>query len=199
MSSESIGHGQPGLQSGRWRRTYVSIHCLWVLLFPVALGISDARGVDTGFKENEIRAAILYNFLLFVEWPAEVLEEGEITVGVIGNPELGAILERAERRGIGDKRLSVESLDEPPSRQALPRYHLLYFESAPGQSLMESLQEFPVLTVGRDAKFFELGGMILIFRDGARVRFDVHQSRIESTGIQVRSQMLRVARKVVKQ
>jgi hypothetical protein len=51
-----------------------------------------------------------------------------------------------------------------------------------------------VLTVGDSARFTKLGGIIRLYKENDRLRFEVNVSRAQSAGLRIRPKMLGLAR-----
>lgn len=148
-----------------------------------------------GLSEGQIKAAYLYNFAKFVEWPAEALPAGaEIVLCVVGNNVLDGALEALNGRNIGERALRVEHRSySDPMRTGC---HLLFIGSSEQQRFVVSLKalgDAPVLTLSDIADFAEKGGGIgLLFRDN-KVVFEVNLEAIRNARLHLPSQLLNIA------
>jgi hypothetical protein len=152
----------------------------------------------TGNVERVVKAAYLYKFLGYVEWPpAQIAPAGvPFVIGVAGNDALAGELERlAAGRVVKGRKLLVRRMrpDEPVSG-----LHLLYIGSAENmrqQRLLKLAQQHPILTV-TDSEPGSTGAIINFKTVDNRVRFEVALGAAERSGLQLSSRLLSVALKV---
>jgi uncharacterized protein DUF4154 len=149
--------------------------------------------------ENDVKAAFLYNFTKFVEWPASPERTAEpFRLCVIADADFA----RAVDRTIDGEAVEGRKLErmEPRSPDEARRCAILYVghrnleQAAP---LLASVRQMPVLTVGDDPHFVGQGGAIEFVLENNRVRFDVNTLAAERSGLKVSSKLLRVARTVI--
>jgi hypothetical protein len=148
--------------------------------------------------ERAVKAAYLYKFLGYVEWPpAQFAQAGApFVIGVAGNDELAGELERVSAgRVVNGRKLVVRRIrpDEP-----LTDLHLLYIgtsDSTRQQRLLKLVQQRPVLTV-TDSEPSGTGAIINFKMVDNRVRFEVALGAAEKSGLQLSSRLLSVALKV---
>jgi hypothetical protein len=166
----------------------------WLLLIGLLFGGGEAaRGADAEVsKEYQIKAAILYNFLKFVEWPRESFAEAAspIVIGVLGENPFGGELEKlvlgrkVNGRDIVVKRIS--SVAEASSVQLL-------FVTVFDDSARSILRTSGVLTVGESAQFAAGGGIINFTLVEDKVRFEINLAGGEQAGLKISSQLLKLA------
>jgi hypothetical protein len=146
--------------------------------------------------ELQVKAAFVYQFTRYVEWPVTALTPGApFSVCVVAQSRVRQAIEqvlageRVEGRSI---RLVV-----PATPEAARSCQLLYIEAksmAEGETMLGAVHRSPVLTISDASEFVPNGGHIQLVRDGTRVRFDVNQTSARESGLTFRSQLLRVAR-----
>lgn len=170
----------------------------------VAFGLlmrAPARGHQPDDGEDAIKAAFLYNFTKFVDWPAGAFDtaSGAFRVCVLADDafvrQLDATLRGETVRG---RPIELASADAVGTGR---RCHLVFFAGSrtePSSRLLPSLRRTAVLTVGESPRFLEQGGAIAFIRENNRVRFDVNMLAIEEAGLSVSSKLLRVARHVAR-
>ena len=167
----------------------------WVALITLLAGWSIDLRAQRGL-EYEVKAAFLFNFIQFVEWPGESLHAGEpFRLCLAGENPFGGMLERtvAGEQAAG-RPIEVEVLapDAPPAKcQALfvPRS-----QAGRTSAILRNVGTLPVLTVGESARFLENGGLVNFVVDGGQVRFDVNADAAAARGLRISSKLLRVAR-----
>ena len=154
--------------------------------FALLAGFAAAPSAPAQVPEVELKAAFVYNFVLFTEWPAATLPAGRpLTICAdASGAQLGA-LRQLEGRTVGGHALSI-------SADPAGRCHVVLYEHAAdagtGAAGTLTVCDGPSSTC-RDA-------VITLLRDGDRVRFDVDASRARARGLSLSSKLLRLAREV---
>ena len=175
--------------------TRAGIGLAWAAVAWLA-GASPAAGQPPEAGENAVKAAFLYNFTKFVDWPVNAFEgaTSPFRVCVFADAAFRRDLEpMLVGESVGGRRVMVS---------AAPRdvrgCHVAYFGEGEerGRQLLPSLRQVPVLTVGEGSRFLEQGGLIAFALEQNRVRFDVNKAALDRTGLVVSSKLLRVARHV---
>lgn len=139
--------------------------------------------------EYEVKAAYLYNFVRFVEWPAAAREE-PFVVAVLGDDPFGPALDEAFS---GDHSATIRRIHDPDEASKAQILFIGASEAASLPSIVRALSGHSVLTVG-DAPEMARKGTIIAFRmEGNRVRFDINLRRAESARLKLSSQLLKVA------
>lgn len=159
------------------------------------LGSVPARANQTTL-ENDVKAAFLYNFTKFVEWPSPPAAD-PFRLCVLADPEFTRAVDStiAEESVDGRRLLRVE----PQSVDEVRGCAILYVGRGyrdRGARLLAAARDLPVLTVGEGSQFVEHGGAIGFVLENNRVRFDVGSRAVQRSGLKVSSKLLRVARSV---
>jgi hypothetical protein len=168
-----------------------------VLLVLAGLGVGEsARAAQTG--ERELKAAFLYNFAKFVDWPPAAFPDRStpVTLCTLGDDAVGASLAAVVKgETLNDRRLVVRRLRDP---QEARDCHVLFVSPAEKRvaQVLASLREAGVLTVGDGNDFLDQGGMIRLFLEQSRVRFDINLDAAERSHLTLSSKLLRLARAV---
>jgi uncharacterized protein DUF4154 len=149
--------------------------------------------------EYLIKAAYLYNFALFVEWPAEVFatRDAPIVIGIIGADPFDQALERT----IQDKRINGRTLvvRRLQPGQDMRQAHILFVRSSEAgrnDELIGRLAGHPVLLVGETPDFARRGGTITFTIEDERVRFEINVEAARRARLNVSATLLNVARVV---
>lgn len=172
--------------------------CLWLVLIGL-LFFGDRTRCDAAPevpKEYQVKAAFIYNFTKFVEWPASRFPDATspIVIAVLGrNPfgeDLAAIVRERKVHGRGLVVKNISSADEALTA------HLL-FVGADAEDLlaekMDALQKSGVLTVGESPRFIEYGGIINFTLETDKVRFQINPQSGEQAGLKISAQLLKLA------
>lgn len=150
--------------------------------------------------EYEIKAAFLYKFASFVQWPAAAPGSAPagaypICIGVLGADRFGPFLDQVVRgRLVGSREFAVERFHS--ASQAL--HCDIVFISASEQSriteILEAFRGKPVLTVSEVPGFCERGGFINLKVIESAIRFEINAAAGERAGLRFSSKLLSLAR-----
>lgn len=160
---------------------------LFVLPAVASLALPAAQEVPL---EYQVKAAYLYNFVKYVEWPDPVT--GPILICVAGQNPFGTVLEDLVRnetvRGVP---LRTEVIPGP-----IPECHVVFTPRTSRIPVyLKAAAGTPTLTVGETDGFIELGGMIRFFVDGGKnVRFEINRAAAERVKLRISSRLLQLAR-----
>lgn len=152
-------------------------------------------------SEFQVKAAYLYNFGRFVQWPDEsgTDRKESFEICVLGTDPFGQALDATLAGGtIGGKSVAAKRITKP---QDVDSCRILFISSSEESHLKEdlaALDKTRVLTVSDIPKFSERGGMIGFILDGNRVRFDVNLDSAQGAGLTLSSELLKVATSVRK-
>lgn len=197
-------------------RRYITV-VLLAAAFVMAV-VPRARADDAPSQEYKIKAAFLYNFLKFVDWPTDKKADPNkpITLGIIGKDPFGKAFEPVKDKKINDREVvikrfkSVAELKKPGKegeaeldKQSgeLKKCHLLFICSSEKDGIEEilaAIKDRPVLTVADTEDFLKSGGIIKFVMEEQKVRFEISDAAAKRSKLQIRSQLLRLAKKVVK-
>jgi hypothetical protein len=164
------------------------------LLLALLLCLTPVRASQV--SEADVKAAYLFNFTRFVEWPAGTPADAEpFRLCVIADRTMTAVIQKTMHGESVQGRPAVTT--EPGSVQEARRCQLLFVgrgamdRAAP---LLAGVRDQPVLTVSDAPRFAARGGMIEFVREGEHVRFAVNVDAAKRAGLTISSRLLRVAR-----
>jgi len=167
---------------------------LIVILLTIALVEASPEGGV--IKEYEVKAAFLYNFAKFVEWPREAFEgtTGKIEICVLGrNPFGSALLDAVRGKSIGSRDFAVREI---AAAQEAAGCHILFVSDSERRqlgSVLKAIKSRYVLTVGESDEFLANGGLINFVLRDSNVRFQANTEAISRAKIQISSKLLRIA------
>ncbi len=148
----------------------------------------------------QVKAAFLYKFGGFVDWPPSAFSapDSAVTIGVIGADALAAELERvAAGRNVQGRPVGVRRLKR---NESLAGLHILFVGQGETARLDEILQEAkgrPLLVVTESEQSQPRGSMINFVTVDDRVRFDIALAPAERGNLRISARLLGVARKVI--
>ena len=149
--------------------------------------------------EYEVKAAFLYNFAKFIEWPEGSFadDRSPLTICVLGDDPFGKGFDAIRSRTIQNRSVSIRQIEEVSSARGC---HLLFISASEQDrldSLLGSLGRHGILTVSDMKKFTSSGGMIAFVTENNKIRFEINIRSANRAGITIRSQLLKLARIVI--
>lgn len=169
-----------------------------VLALAALLGCARAgAAADEATLEQRVKAAFLYQFAAYVEWPPQSFARPDtpVTIAVMGADALAAELRQVVvGRTVGGRQIAVRPVrpGEP-----LTGVHILFIGAAESARLGQLTQAArPVLTVTEAEGALEQGSMINFILVDRRVRFEVALDSVERKGLRLSSRLLAVAQQV---
>jgi len=143
----------------------------------------------------DVKAAFLFNFAKFVEWPAAALPAGQpLVVGVFGNNEIAESLARvAAGKIVGGHTIRIKRVvitDDPTTVQVL---FIDNSEHARANEFVRRIGNASVLSVSDVPRFLDSGGVIQLRTQDDRVRFDVDLQRAQDSRLVINSKLLALA------
>jgi hypothetical protein len=162
-----------------------------LILLLALLGASPALAERT-VPEYQLKAAFLYNFALFTDWPGG--DAGTLPVCIYGPDPFGGALDTLAGKQVHGRALSVQ---RPATLAELKGCRVLFIGAAERANMArigEAVRGAPVLTVGDGESFTSRGAMIALGVDDSRVVFDVNAQAVRESGLALSSKLLRLAR-----
>jgi hypothetical protein len=151
---------------------------------------------DAAPTEYQIKAAFVYNFAKFVEWPHEAFPDpaSPIVIGVLGDNVFGDNLQKmVSNKAINNRPLQFK---EFRSVAQATNCHILFIstsEKSKFSKVIEGLKGTSVLTVGESADFIGAGGMINFVLESNKVRFQINDDAAKKAGLKISSKLLSLA------
>ena len=146
--------------------------------------------------EYDLKAAFLFNFAKFVEWPPGHRSErpGEFVFGVVGDDPFGESIDRIQDRTLNGRRVVVKRANSIEDLDTCEIVFIPASEITRIGAILEHLGTRPVLTVGEVNGFVEMGGIInFVTGTGNTVRFEINPERAEAAGLRLSSKLLRLS------
>lgn len=153
------------------------------------------RAADS--REYEVKAAFLFNFAKFVEWPQASFSgpQAPLAICVMGRDPFGATLDDLVRgEQVNDRPLGVKRIESPAEAGSC---HILFVSpSERGRfgGVLGAMDTTRTLTVGDAPGFLQAGGHVRFFVEGNRVRFEIDADKTDVAQFKVSSKLMRVAR-----
>lgn len=145
----------------------------------------------TSDAENKIKAAFIYNFLKFVEWPGDV---GKYQICVLGDDNFLDMLQPITQRDVNGISIRVSSVNA--DNYATNNCHVLYVSASQAtvaKSIITAIGEKPVLTVSDISNFTRLGGVIGFTKIDGKIRFELNNQQARTMNLRLSSKLQELA------
>jgi hypothetical protein len=144
-------------------------------------------------REYEIKATFVYHFTKYIRWP-DIDSAETFDIGILGKSEITAPLEEiARKRSAYDKRIRILHFN---SIRHVDDCHLLFIPSSEKENLQEILsvvENKSILTVGESEGFAREGVAINFIILEGKTKFELNSRVIDRAGLQVSSQLIKLA------
>ena len=186
------------------QRTHAWLGLLVLLLVTAFLSPSSSRaaGGDPAPKEYEIKGQFVTRFAHFVIWPATVFPapNSPLTIGTLGREPFQQFRAAIERRNVNGHPLVLKMVKTPADAAECQVLVIGASEARRAKHFLHTLRESPVLTIGESDEFLKQGGIInFVLQPDQTLSFEINIEAARRAGIEIRSQLLRNARSVVRE
>jgi len=172
----------------------VMVTCLCLSLLAGGTAVAQAEGPASA--EYLIKAAFLYNFAKFVEWPSEAFKDNlsPINLYILGSDPFGEALTSIRDKTVKGRRLSIKRVNTP---EEISGCHILFVSASEKGDLkhvLSVLKNLAILTVSDVEKFAQRGGVINFIVVDNKIHFEINPDAAQQSGLKISSQLLKLAR-----
>lgn len=170
---------------------------IWAFLAPAAARAGRWMPLDVSSKEYEIKAAFIFNFAQFTQWPDSAFSsrDAPFVVAVIGDDPFGPALQQVmDGRSVAGHPIIVKHFDSPGQIHGC---HVLYVPASEEDHLTDifnAVGNQPILTVGETSKFLWAGGIIQFLIADGKIRFEIAPDAADKAGLRLSSRLLSLAK-----
>lgn len=146
--------------------------------------------------EYQVKAACLFYFAQFVEWPARAFADhrAPLVIGLLGDDPFGAYLDEYVRgEAVAGRAIVVRRFQQPDE---IKDCHILFVsasETARADRLLAALKGRSILTVGDTENFSAQGGMVRLVIESGKLRLHINNAAAREAGLIISSKILRPA------
>jgi hypothetical protein len=161
-----------------------------------ALAAMPAYGADPVVQgERAVKAAFIYNFAKFTDWPAAAGGTPDaLVLCAFSDESYAPALAAIEGKPVQGRAMRVR---RDVRLGDIKSCHMMFIaESAARRSpeLLRAARAAPVLTIGEAEGFAEPGGMIGLIAEDNRVQFEINTEAVQRARLKISAQLLRLAR-----
>jgi hypothetical protein len=173
----------------------VHITCAAAAVLLLVQGLPSAQDVT----ESALKAAYIYNFAKFTEWPAGVVPAAQpLALCVFGDADVGDALKRAVKDRVLSGHPMAVSHMAVTAGAPQSTCHVMYVSGvSAGQAaeVIAGVRDVPVLTLSDVEGFTERGGIAQFFFDNGQLHFAVQLESIRRARLRISSRLLSLARR----
>jgi hypothetical protein len=147
-------------------------------------------------QEGQVKAAFLFNFAKFVEWPPGTfaIDQAAIILGFPEREPMAGALDALQGKMVQGRRLEVRHCRGPQDYRGCQIIFMSALGKAELSQILGSLRNTPVLTVTDEVdNFAKMGGIINFIVAGEKIRFEISNNNARRSGLKISSQLLKLA------
>ncbi|HWW00727.1 MAG TPA: YfiR family protein [Candidatus Acidoferrum sp.] len=188
--------------ANHWKanRVRTGSSCVWLILLGVLLLAGPKPFAQTAAsvpsKEYQIKAAFLYNFAQFVDWPPQAFPGGQtpLVIGVLGADPFGAFLDETVRgEKVNNRPMVIQRFGRVEEIKACHVLFISRSEAAQLEQILSSLKGRNILTVGDTDGFAQAGGMIGLVTEKNKTRLKINRDAAKAADLTLSSKLLKPA------
>ncbi len=178
-----------------WSSASVVVLLVAVLLLPANCATSAGQSLS----EYQVKAAYLFNFLKFVEWPDDPGgdQHAKFVIGFVGGTLINSELSRlVEGKTVLGRDLQVRTFQASDNLRACNILFISTSEKKRLPAILASLRGSTVMTVADMSDFIDSGGMVQFGKEDGRLRVTIDMGATARAHLRVSSKLLALARAV---
>jgi hypothetical protein len=168
----------------------------WMLAGSIGLGFFLTTILAQSPSEYELKAAVIYHFNKYIEWPAIGLDtNAPIITGILGKDPFGPVIDQLFQRAkpIGGRNLQVMRITDLTQLRQCQVLFISSSEKSRFPDILKALDKAPTVTISEIDGFCASGGMIHLRMVDNMVRFEINVPAGERTGLRFSSKLIRQA------
>ncbi|MBO7496790.1 MAG: YfiR family protein [Salinivirgaceae bacterium] len=167
-----------------------------MIAFVTAVLSLAATGAHAQYSEYEVKAAYIFNFAKFIEWPANYIEGDTLYLCVYKNDPFGIILEKTmigrKANGKDWKIKRISNLAETDNCHMLILSGIKLHEA---MQVVKTIGEKPIVTIGDEMNnFCQIGGVINFLPQFSERQFEINKDVANDIGIKISPKLLLLAK-----
>ena len=182
------------MTSRRRRRVEAKAWLLFALLLCLPARAGEA---STAPSEYEVKAAYLYHFAKFVEWPPQAGQAAPdiFVITILGEDPFGGVLDdMLDGKVVDGRRVVVHRTHRADEVRDSRILFISDSEQPHLPAILKRLEGAATLTVGEMDRFAERGGVIRFRTERSRVRLEINLAVAERARLKISSELLKLAR-----
>jgi hypothetical protein len=143
-------------------------------------------------SEYQLKAAFLFNFAKFVEWPEQ--QRGPFAICILGKDPFGEALERVMAgKSVNERPIVIRRTNDLAVARSCQVVYVSLPEAGRMGEIVKALSDASVLSVSEIPRFCISGGVITFVMEGQRVRFQINAAAAVHANLKISSKLLQLA------
>ena len=194
MENQGVEHLRKGVMdtlNGRRLLRFAYLPLSRVLILVLMAKVCSGQVAD----EYEVKAAFLYNFTKFVEWPQTSEPSQAFAICILGDDPFESTIDRLTAgKTVSGRALQIRRIKEPADfKQQCQIVFVGASEKSKAAKLIEATRGTPVLTVGESREFLRLGGMVFLSTETDHVSLVINAAATLSAKLKVSAKLMTLA------
>jgi hypothetical protein len=169
---------------------------LWIAVLCL-LCLPGSGTCETSVGEYSLKAAFIYNFSKFVEWPEGSFKgKREFCIATLGRSPLERELAALGGKNVQGRSIVFRRLSNAEDAAQCQVLFISRSELAKLDGILETLRDLPVLTIAEGDDFCRRGGMLSLEKENGKIVFDVNYRETQRSKLKPNSQLLKLARRI---
>lgn len=151
-----------------------------------------------GNKEYYVKAAFLFNFAKFIDWPVESISNDTLHVCIKGKDPFGDAIQILGKEKANNRQLVVHY---DKDKRDITQCHVLFFSKSEEKTypkILKSIADQPILTVSEIPGFVDQGGMVGFTTVDGRIKLEMHYPATVKSGLDADPTLFEIAVRVVR-
>ena len=146
---------------------------------------------------DQLKTAYIYNFAKFIEMPSRS-DDKTLRICQVGKDDLGGTLQALNQRIAQGREITVRKDVNPEQLQDCAVVFMGRTDVRGLSAIVRQIELFPLLFISDMPNAVEKGAHLGLVVSDDRVGFDVNLPLLQKSGIKASSQMLKLARSVIR-
>lgn len=160
--------------------------------------LHEAAPQQSPTSEYDLKSAYILNFIKFTDWPGNsaFVKNDRIVIGIVGSDPFGKSTKTIEGVVARDRVIEVVRF---PNVKSIGACDVLFVPASEFESLdsiLDAIKGKSILTIGEHDGFVKKGGIINLYIEEKRVRFEINTDNAAAAGFKIRSQVMALAKVV---
>jgi hypothetical protein len=146
-------------------------------------------------NEYQVKAAFIFNFVKFVEWPSDAFGDGgTLVMGVVGDDPFGGALDQLNGHTANGYHFLIKRLRWDDNLAACQILFISNSEARHLGTIMENIRGTSVLTIAEMPHFNRAGGIIRFVIQNNKVRFEINAAAAGRARLRISSKLLALSK-----
>lgn len=165
-----------------------------ILMIYITISISNSYAQKKTYGEYEVKAAFIYNFLKFIEFPDSSSDNSTVNLCILGDDPFGKALSPVQSDGERDKKIIVKRYNNFTGQERCQILFICRSEKRHLSQLLNTIKGMSILTIGDTEDFAKQGVIINFYIEEDKVRFEINKEAADKAGLKISSRLLSLAR-----